>query len=75
MSSSKSSEVRRIELKRKLSELQVFEDLARSRKAKAEVKADEAEMLAKLRLQAIRGRRKTYCLRLGAGFCCRLNHN
>ena len=69
VTSSKSSIVKQIELERRRSELQVLEDLARSRKAeaKAEAKsaaaaalaatmaaaAKEEETLAKLRLQAI----------------------
>ena len=62
VTSSKSSIIKQIELERRRSELQVLEDLARSRKAKAEGKAkaeaaaaaaEEEETLAKLRLEAI----------------------
>ena len=62
VTSSKSSIIKQTELERRRSELQVLEDLARSRKAKAEAKAkdeaaaaaaEEEETLAKLRLEAI----------------------
>ena len=58
VTSSKSSITKQIELERRRSELQVLEDLARSRKAKAEAEAaaaaaEEEETLAKLRLEAI----------------------
>jgi len=46
VSSNKSSEVRRIELERKRSELQVFENLAMSRKAEAKAKAEAAKAKA-----------------------------
>ena len=46
VTSSKSSIIKQIELERRLSELQVLEDLARSRKAKAEAKAAEAKAKA-----------------------------
>ena len=65
VSSSKSSEVRRIEWEQKRSELRVYEELAKLRGQKAEAdaraeagvakaEAEEAETLAKLRLEAIR---------------------
>ena len=67
ISSSKSSEVRRIEWEQKRSELRVYEELAKLRRQKAEADArvvaeaakvkaetEEAETLAKLRLEAIR---------------------
>ena len=47
VTSSKSSIIKQIELERRLSELQVLEDLARSRKAKAEAKAAETKAKAK----------------------------
>ena len=62
VTSSESSKVKQIELGRRRSELQVLEDLARSRKAKAKAEAEaaaaagaaqEEETLAKLRLEAI----------------------
>ena len=66
VTSSKSSIVKQIELERRRSELQVLEELARSRKVKVEAEtkakaeaeaaaasAEEEETLAKLRLQAI----------------------
>ena len=62
VTSSESSIVKQIELERRRSELQVLEDLARSRKAKAKAEAEaaaaagasqEEETLAKLRLEAI----------------------
>ena len=63
VTSSKSSIVKQIELERRRSELQVLEDLARSRKAKGKAEAEaaaaaaaaaeEEETLAKLRLEAI----------------------
>ena len=63
LSSSKSSEVRRIEWEQKRSELRVYEELAKLRRQKTEAdakvvaeaaKTKEAETLAKLRLEAIR---------------------
>ena len=52
VTSSKSSVIKQIELERRRSELQVLEDLARSRKAAAAAAAEE-ETLDKLRLEAI----------------------
>ena len=62
VTSSKSSIIKQIEFERRRSELQVLDDLARSRKAKAKAEAEavaaaaaaeEEETLAKLRFEAI----------------------
>ena len=45
VSSSKSPEARRIELNRRLSELQVLEELAKSRRRRAEAESPRAETL------------------------------
>ena len=79
VTSRKSSIIKQIELERRRSELQVLEDLARSRKAKTEAKAkaeaaaaaaEEEETLTKLRLEAIElEAEEKDCVRLGSGLC------
>ena len=73
VTSNKPSIIKQIELERRCSELQVLEDLARSRKAKAQAKAkaeteaaadaaEEVETLAKLRLEAIELEAEDKCI-------------
>ena len=52
VTSSKSSIVKQIELERRRSELQVLEDLAKSRKTKLEAQAKAAEAKAKAKAEA-----------------------